>query len=183
MLHRCAVITVTLLAIGMSVMAEAADPVVTDADRLKASLAKWEKARDESRGDYSYQVRWNSFAGFGHTTTIRVQGNKVVERTYEEFGPPQPVKPGETPAAAKWVETGKDVGVHKNEGAVALTVDELYAEATKLLDRKVPEHHKLYLGFDKQGLLSHCFIVDTRIADDAPTMGVGPIQIRLKLHE
>ena len=182
MLHPWPVITVTLLVVAVSATTQAADPAVTDADRLKASLEKWEKARDESGGNYSYQVRWSSAFGFGHTTTTTVRGNKIVERKYEVFDRPEPIKPGEKPPERKpkWVESGKDVGTHKNEGAVVRTVDELYAEAKKLLDMKVPERHNRYLGFDAQGLLSHCFFVDTRIAGDAPMTGIAPVQIQLK---
>lgn len=98
------------------------------------------------------------------------------------FDEPKPIKPGENLPALKpkWVDSGKDLGTHKDEGAIVRTVDELYSEAKKLLEMKVPEHHKRYLGFDKQGLLSHCFIVDTRIADDAPRTGIPPVQIQLK---
>lgn len=54
MLHQWSAITVTLLAVTVSATAQAVGPAVTDADQLQASLAKWEKARDESGGDYSY---------------------------------------------------------------------------------------------------------------------------------
>ncbi|PAW80726.1 MAG: hypothetical protein B9S33_18000 [Pedosphaera sp. Tous-C6FEB] len=182
MLHRWFAITVALLAVAVSATAQVADSAVTHAAQLKTSLAKWEKVRDESGGDYSYQVRWSSAFGFGHTTTVTVRGNKVVERKYEVFGLPKPVELGENPPAPKpqWVESGKELGTHKNEGAAARTVDELYAAATKLLETKVPEGHQRYFGFDKQGLLNHCLVVDTRIAGDAPSTGIGPIQIQLK---
>lgn len=170
------VITLAFVAFGS---AFAADPETTDADRLKESLAKWEKVRADCGGDYSYQVRWSSFAGFGHTTTVTVKANKVVERKYEVFERPQP---GNPPGGAKlkWVEMGKDLGSHKSEGAAPRTLDELYAEAANLVKMEVPANHKRYLGFDKQGLLTHCFTVDTRIADDAPRVGISPIQVQLK---
>ena len=180
MLNLSSVLTFALIGVAASAPAQVAD--VTDADRLKESSAKWQKARDESGGDYSYLVTKSFFTGARQTTTITVRGNKVVERKFELLGPPQPLKPGEDPPAPKpkWVETGKDVGSHKDEGAAPRSVDELYADALKLLEMKLPEHHKRYLGFDKQGLLSHCFIVDTRIADDAPITGIAPIQIHVK---
>ena len=170
-----------VLVMGTTLMAHAADPVA-DADRLKESLAKWEQVRKECGGDYSYQVRWSSFAGFGHVTTVTVKGNKVVERKYEELSRPEPVEPGKPPAAPKpkWVETGKDLGSHKKEGALARTLDDLYAEAKKLVAMQVPENHRRQLGFDKQGLLNYCFTVDTRIADDAPMTGIAPFQIQFK---
>lgn len=176
MKYRLTAATAALFAFGALGTARAAD-----ADRLKESLAKWEKAREACGGDYTIEVRWSSAFGFGNRTTVTVAGNKVVKREFYEFGRPEPMKPGEKPAEPKpkWVETGKDIGSHK-EGAAARTVDELYAEAAKLLEAKRPEKHQLHLGFDKDGLLSYCFTRDTRIADDAPKTGVAPFQIQLK---
>jgi len=146
--------------------------IANDQEALQKSLRKWENSRLQTGGDYSYQVSFSSFAGFGHVTEIIVQDNKVVERRYREFNrrEPQPVPPGDGPAY-KWVEKGKELGSHK-EGAAVKTVDELYQEAAMVLKRDLPEHEKRYLTFDKQGLLKSCFTVDTRIADDAPTKGV-----------
>ncbi len=151
-----------------------ADP--TDAERLKESLTKWEKARDACGGDYSYQVCWSSFVGFGNVTTVTVKDNKVVERKFVAFQRGQNANELEP----KWVETGKEIGSHKAEGAPARTVDELYAEAKKLVDKETPDNHKRYLGIDKEGLLSYCFLRDTRIADDAPMTGIQPFQLQLK---
>ncbi len=170
---RIAPIVVSLL---LASVATAADPKA-DADKLADSLKTWEKAKEECGGDYSYQVRWSSAFGFGHTTTVTVKGNKVVERKYEEFGRAEGGKPAE--AKEKWVESGKDLGTHK-EGAAARTVDDLYAVAKKLCEDKVPDGHVRGVGFDKQGVLAYCYTRDTRIADDAPLAGVPGIQLTLK---
>ena len=183
MLRSYCVLTLALLGVGLTV-AQSADPVLSDADQLKASLVNWEQAREECGGDYSYQVRWSSAFGFGHTTTITVQGNKVVERKYVEFGQPEPVKPGEAPAEPKpkWVEMGKELGTHK-EGTAGRTMDELYAEAKKLLEKDLPGHERRSLAFDQQGLLNYCFTRDTRIADDSPLSGIAAFQLQLKAKQ
>lgn len=175
-------IAVTLMTLPTNPVGHAADPVPTDAERLKESLAKWEKVRGDCGGNYAYEVRWSSAFGFGHRTTITVKENKVTERKFEEFARPEPPRPGEKPAdpKPKWVETGTEIGSHAKEGAAARNVDELYAEAKKIVEGKLAEGHRLFLGFDKQGLLSHCFTRDTRIADDAPMHGVAPFQIQVK---
>ncbi len=140
---------------------------------LKASEEKWKATKEACGGHYSYVVSSSSFSGARWSTTIVVKENKVVERSYLVQGPPVPVAPGEDPAPVKpaWVETGKEIGSHK-EGAAARTVDELYAVAAKIVATPIPPDHRLGLGFDKQGLLSFCFTQDTRIADDIPTHGV-----------
>ena len=64
MLRSFCVLTLALLGVGLTV-AQSADPVLSEADQLKDSLAKWEQAREECGGDYSYTVRWQSAFGFG----------------------------------------------------------------------------------------------------------------------
>jgi hypothetical protein len=154
-------------ALLFTALAPAAD-TKSDAEKLADSLKTWE---------YSYQVRWSSAFGFGNTTTVTVKGNKVVERRFIEFGRPEGGKPAE--AKDKWVESGRDIGTHK-EGAPARTVDELYAEAKKVCEGKPADGHMRAIGFDKQGVLAYCYTRDTRIADDAPLTGVPGIQLALK---
>ncbi len=146
-----------------------------DQETLQESLKKWQTVRDKSKGNYSYKVRWSSFAGFGHETEVFIEENKVSKRRFREFSNrPQLIQPGQPApkkSAFKWVETGDDLGKHK-EGAPPKTLDELYAEAGEVLKRELPAHERRYLRFDKQGLLLACYTVDTRIADDAPLKGV-----------
>jgi hypothetical protein len=55
----------------------------------------------------------------------------------------------------------------------AKTIDQLYAEAKELLAKPIPPFHKGVLRFNEQGLLISCFVLDSRIADDAPVTGVN----------
>ena len=151
---------------------------------LPESAKKWAKAKEECGGNYSYTVEWQSAFGFGHTTTVVVRDNKVVERKYEEFNRSAPLAIGPDgkpvkPKGTSWVEKGKDLGSHK-KGAPPKTLDELYAEAEKILAKPLPAHKRLYLRFDANGLLKLCFYVDTRIADDAPQTGVRISNIKLE---
>ncbi len=150
--------------------------------QFKKSLNTWEKLKEACGGNYTYSKRWSSWVGFGHTTDVVVENNKVVERRYKSFsGRPKLVAPGQPPAKPKgtsWTETGKELGSHK-QGHPAKTLDELYKEAGEILDRPVPPFQRLGLRFDKQGLLLACYTQDTRIADDAPTKGVNISNITL----
>jgi len=155
-----------------------------DPAKVAKSLQAWQKAKEKCGGNYSYSVRWQSFVGFGHETTVVVKANKVAERRYREFKAPSRrpvpknpnVKP--EPAGPLWVEKGKELGVHK-KGAAAKTLDQLYQEAAEVANRKLPSNLRRYFRVDKQGLLLSCFTVDTRIADDAPTKGVNITSIKL----
>lgn len=162
-----------LALLGLS--ACAAPTWANDRDKLQDSLEKWQQLSRDHKGNYSYTVRFSSFAGFGHETEITVRDNRVAERRYRSFNrrPIRP-KPGQAvpkPNGKQWVETGKAIGTHK-EGAPAKTLDELYSQAADVLKRPLPENERRYVRFDKQGLLLSCFTVDTRIVDDAPRMGV-----------
>lgn len=144
-------------------------------DELQASLKKWQMLREQCQGNYAYKVRWSSFTGFGHETEVVIRDNQVVERRFRTFdGKPPAPAPADQPAAApafKWIEKGKDLGKH-HQGAEAKTLDQLYEVAAAVIKRELPAHERRYVRFDKQGLLRSCFTVDTRIADDAPTIGV-----------
>ncbi|MFP6888061.1 MAG: protease inhibitor I42 family protein, partial [Opitutales bacterium] len=151
--------------------------------QFKKSLNTWEKLKEECGGNYSYSKRWSSWVGFGHTTEVVVQNNKVVERHYKSFSNrpvlvAPPGQPQAKPQGTSWSEKGEEIGTHK-QGHPAKTLDELYKEAAGILDRPVPPFQRLGLRFDKQGLLLACYTQDTRIADDAPTKGVNISTITL----
>jgi hypothetical protein len=149
-----------------------------DAAKLKDSLAKWEKAKDECGGDYSYTVMWQSAFGFGGTTTVTVKGNKLIGRKYETFKQDG----GKREIKAEWAEEGEKIGTHK-DGAAAKTVDDLYADAKAVAEAKPAEGHVRQLGLTEDGLLQYCFTRDTRIADDAPLEGVKPFMLTTKKKE
>ncbi|MFO0903185.1 MAG: hypothetical protein U0939_09310 [Pirellulales bacterium] len=158
----------------------------SDADKLQSSLDKWSELKEKCGGNYRYFVRTSSFTGAGTETEIAVLNHKVAVRRYRVIGPPIPLPPGPNgrppmPEAPKyeWTEQGETIGKHK-EGAPPKTLDELYAQAQQVLARKLTEHEKRFVRFDKQGLLSSCFTIDTRIADDAPVHGVVIAEIRLE---
>ena len=89
--------------------------------------------------------------GFGHETEIVVRNNTVIGRNYKAWSnSPQLSAPGvakrKSPAKG-WKEGKKDIGSHK-QGAKAATLDELYAEAKKIIGKTLESHHKLYVRFD-----------------------------------
>jgi len=149
--------------------------------QIATSLTAWNKLNKQAKGNYTYTVSRSSFSGARWTTTIIVRSNNIVERRYEvTTGRGGIALPGQKPAKKepKWIEKGRDVGAHK-EGASPKTIDQLYAEAKTIAEKKLERHMKRYISFHKNGVLKSCFYIDTRIADDAPTTGVRISTIRI----
>ncbi|MBC8326066.1 MAG: protease inhibitor I42 family protein [Verrucomicrobia subdivision 3 bacterium] len=151
-------------------------PKVNPADiaKVKTALEAWAKAKMKCGGNYQYTVGFSSAFGFGHTTTIIVKNNQVVGRVYEEFN--RRAGPGAAPNG--FVENETTVGKNK-KGAPAKTLDEIYKTAAAIAAKALPPHEVRYVRTDKQGLLTSCFVMDRRIADDAPRNGVALGKITL----
>jgi len=163
-------VVILLLPAARALAAKQADSHLAGLDK---SLQLWKGLRDKCGGNYSYKVRWTSWVGFGHETRIVVRDNKVAERHYRQWSRQVVAAPGgpPKPAGKTWIERGDTVGTNK-KGAPPKTLDELYQDAKRILETKLAPHQRLYVRYDKRGLLQSCFYVDTRIADDAPRKGV-----------
>ena len=149
--------------------------------KLQESFQAWQRKKQECGGHYSYKKYWSSWVGFGHETTVVVENNKVVSRSFRSFsGRPAPVAPGQVPQpdGKTWTERGPEIGKHK-EGHPPKTLDELYAEAKAIVHGRLPLFNRMSLRMDENGLLLACYLQDTRIADDAPTKGVNLTSITL----
>jgi hypothetical protein len=161
-----------------------ANQAASPAEQLKKSLETWQDLKAKCGGNYSYSTGFQSWAGFGNSSQIVVRANKVVERKYMEFNRNLPLagEPGKEPKlpGESWTETDKQLGSHK-KGAPPKTLDDLYADAQKVVATKLSPQQRLYVMFDKQGLLQSCFYVDTRISDDAPKTGVSIGNVQLQL--
>ncbi|MFM1556744.1 MAG: protease inhibitor I42 family protein, partial [Limisphaerales bacterium] len=156
-----------------------------DTAKVKEGIKVWEGAKVKSKGNYSYKIGFQSWVGFGHETTIVVRNNKVAERHFRTFNRARPIAPprpgGRAPAQPKtisWVETGKAIGTNKG-GAPAKTLDELYKIALETAQKQLKQFERRYIRSDKQGLLVSCYIMDRRIADDAPRNGLVVSSITL----
>ena len=156
-----------------------------DTAKVRAAIQAWEKAKAESKGNYSYKVSFTSWVGFGNETIIVVENNKVTERRYRSFNRRRPVpapRPGGAvppqPEGNSYLEKGAQLGKNK-KGAPVKTLDELYEIALATAKKPLREFERRYIRSDKQGLLVSCYIMDRRIADDAPRNGLVVSSIAL----
>jgi predicted secreted protein len=178
-------VTIDPVAPAFDPVAEANKNAKADLAKVQAGIKAWEVAKAKCKGNYSYKVGFESFVGFGHETTIVVSNNKVTERRYRAFNrrrPVAPPRPGvQAPQKAEgtsWMEQGKAIGTNK-QGAPAKTLDELYVIALETTKKRLRQFERRYIRSDKQGLLVSCYIMDRRIADDAPRNGLVVSSITL----
>ena len=164
---------------------KAKEQAKVDTVKVQTSIKAWEKAKAQSKGNYSYKVSFTSWVGFGNETIIVVENNKVTERRYRSFNRRQPVpapRPGGVvppqPEGDSYLEKGAQLGKNK-KGAPAKTLDELYEIALVTAKKPLKEFERRYIRSDKQGLLVSCYIMDRRIADDAPRNGLVVSSITL----
>lgn len=163
-LFTTALIAAGLAASGLEAAAATPDEV---GRQLAQSRETWLEVKQQCGGNYEYTVRFESWTGFGHETTIVVRGNKVSERRFRSWS-----RGNELAADETWVENGGTIGTH-DKGAKAKTLDELYDEAAAAVaaDETAGAREYVFRGDDK-GLMLACYWIDTRIADDAPRHGV-----------
>ena len=76
------------------------------------------------------------------------------------------------------MEQGKAIGTNK-QGAPAKTLDELYVIALETAKKRLRQFERRYIRSDNQSLLISCYIMDRRIADDAPRKGLVVSSITL----
>ena len=150
---------------------------VSDQEKFDSGLKTWKALKKKCKGNYSYTVSWFSAFGFGHSTEITVRDNKVISRKYKALGAPNPPN-AQAAVVETWMETGKTLGSHK-KGAPVKTLDELYAEAKKVMEKNLTPRERRYVRLNKQGLLTSCYTVDTGILDDAPRNGIQISNIKV----
>lgn len=144
--------------------------VPQDGDVVSACLLRWNALKKVCEDSYQYTVRSSNAAGSGHLTQMEIRNGRVIARRYKETlnGP-----------FWHWEEGRKTLGSHK-QGAAIQTLDELYEMAQAVASKPLADHERRYLRSDGQGLLTTCFVIDIRIADDAPQTGISIEQIVLQ---
>ena len=158
------------IAVGLAAAGELDAAAATPEEvgrQLAQSREAWVEVKQQCGGNYEYVVRFESWTGFGHETTVIVRGNEVSERRFRSW-------PGRNQRAegGAWVEDRGTIGTH-DEGAKPKTLDELYDEAAAALAAEGPAEGREYVfRGDDDGLMLACYWIDTRIADDAPRHGV-----------
>jgi len=131
-----------------------------DFQKSSEALQNFKKATNDS---YKYIVTSQSWIGIAWETTITVSNGKIVERHFKytktEGGSNIPQE------ELEWTENESEIGNHKNNGAPALTLDEIYVKAQQewLLKR---DNTETYFEAKNNGLLSTCGYIEKGCQDD-----------------
>ena len=144
-------------------------PGATQEQKLLAkSLETWQQLKTQNGEHYRYKTSFASFFGFGSTTTLTVQAEKVIARTYESYSTNDE---GGREAGESWTEEGAALGSHE-AGAALRTVDELYGVCRSDVLTQNPLENDLYLVFRDDEVLKTCEYFPKNCADDC-FMGVS----------
>lgn len=128
--------------------------------KSKKALQDFKK---ETNNSYKYTVDFSSWTGTASETTITVTNGVVSQRhfKYTNTSGLNNIPPKEL----EWTETGSEIGSHKNSGAAALTLDEIYLKAEQeWLVKK--SNAKISFEAKNNGLLSTCGSVENGCQDD-----------------
>lgn len=131
---------------------------------FKKSVKVWKAFKKSSGNTYSYEVSFESWAGFGSKTTISVENGKIIQRKYYSYGYKDDVGI-EKEVKSEWVESENEIGTHTNEGEPARTLDEIYnkAENDWLVKRS---NAKTYFSTENDGMISSAGYVEDGCQDD-----------------
>lgn len=131
---------------------------------FRESKLQWEKLKKLNGNSYSYGILEQSFAGNGSETTIVVKKGKVTSRFYEAFEIDQ--NDGTKTILYSYVEESKkELGSHP-EGALPVTMDELYRSCISQYLIADPDSNEVHFETNEDGVMMLCGFVPYGCQDD-----------------
>ncbi len=129
------------------------------------SIEKWTELKRVNGNSYIYQTTLLSWVGFGNITEIKVEEGKVTTRVYKEFYIDDLTGERIMMSSNSYTESANEIGSNEN-GALPLTVDELYNSCVNdylIVDQ---ENNSIYFETEISGLMTLCGYVPNGCADD-----------------
>ncbi|WP_035479163.1 hypothetical protein [Gelidibacter mesophilus] len=161
---RSKIYTISIfLLIGTLMSSCASDDDLSYQNDFQNSQKAWLIFKDKSEDSYTYTIAGGSWVGYSWETKITVSNGKIIQRHFNYI-----MTEGLNDLSQEemeWVETGEDIGSHENQGADALTLDDIYnkAENIWLIKR---DHAKIYFETDTNGLIATCGYIENGCMDD-----------------
>ena len=101
--------------------------------KLDESRKSWSQVKKTEGAHYSYESKFQSWVGFGHTTTMYIMDGVVYKRSYEEYD-----ENGVTQDS--YDENSTNLNTHQ-KGLKVATLDDLYNECELLLVTQNPKYN------------------------------------------
>ncbi|MBL4676525.1 MAG: hypothetical protein JKY70_10030 [Mucilaginibacter sp.] len=132
-------------------------------NKIDESLKKWHAYKASVNNFYSYVVHFTSWTGSFMETKISVQNGKVIQRAFTS-GERQQNSPTRI-ITNSWTETGSDIGTHDDYAAKPITLDQVYAQAPKMINVN-KQKNDIYFSVDDNGLIQSVGYVPKGCQDD-----------------
>lgn len=130
------------------------------------SRKQWKKLKGKNGNSYEYVMLEQSFTGFGSETTITVKKGKVISRLFHTFIISD--EDGTKTLTFVYSEDRESLGTHE-EGALPVTIDELYKTCLSQYLIADPETNTVYFDTNEEGVISLCGYVPVGCQDDCFT--------------
>ncbi|EHQ30729.1 hypothetical protein [Mucilaginibacter paludis] len=132
---------------------------------FEKSYNAWLSFKSTSGNNYDYTVVSGSVFGFGSTTIITVINGKITARSYEAYRIAQSPG-GNTTVLKSWAEDASSLNTHASEGALLLTLDEVYDKAKSVWLKADKKTNDISFVAANNGLISACGYYPNGCQDD-----------------
>ena len=125
------------------------------------SLDTWKSSKKSNGNSYSYTVSFGSVFGFGSETTILVDNDVVIGRTYEAYQ----LNGNEKVIVEGWVENENELGSHE-VGADTITLDQIYNACENDILTVSEDDNFITFLTENDGIISTCSYFPKNCQDD-----------------
>ncbi len=128
------------------------------------SYSAWTNYKNKVHNNYTYTVTTASFTGAASETILVINNGMVISRDY--FAYAGGANSTNRTIVKQWQESGNNLNTHSNEGASAVTIDEVYNMAATVWLKADPKTNDIYFETKNNGLISTCGYYPLGCQDD-----------------
>jgi hypothetical protein len=156
-----------LLLLAVLMIAACKKDSISHENDFAVSYRAWLNYKQAVNNSYSYVVQVGSWTGYGTETVLHITNGKITGRTYKAYRLEQNASGPPTNVVLKtWVEDPSTLNTHPQDGAVLLTLDEVYAKAKSVWLAADKKTNDVYFEASNNGLISSCGFVPQGCQDD-----------------
>jgi hypothetical protein len=141
-------------------------PGTYSAKDLNESFKAWTAYKASVNNSYTYTALRPSFTGNNSETQITVANGKVTRRDYLNYQYDMASSSHAKIVLKEWHETTATLGLHTDEGAAILTLDEVYTQAKNVWLKADTKTNDIYFEAKNNGIISTAGYTLKGCADD-----------------